>query len=85
VEGNGKPAPDIYELAVDRIGFKPWECMAIEDSYNGILSAHRAGLFSIGFRNGHNDNADFELADLEIREFTGENRRRILDLVGAGE
>ena len=39
----GKPAPDIYLLGAKTIGLPPENCLALEDSYTGILSAHRAG------------------------------------------
>ena len=41
---NGKPEPDIYQLAVQKLGYKPEECMALEDSPNGIIAAYRAGV-----------------------------------------
>lgn len=41
---NGKPAPDVYQYACRQIGEEPGNCMAVEDSPNGILSAYRAGL-----------------------------------------
>lgn len=44
---NGKPAPDIYQLAVKKLGHAPKECMALEDSPNGILAAHRAGVLPV--------------------------------------
>jgi HAD superfamily hydrolase (TIGR01509 family) len=82
VGGRGKPAPDIYEKAVSNTGLKPDQCIAIEDSYNGLLAAKRAGLYSIGFRNGHNDEADFSDADLVVHGFTGETKEAILGLLG---
>ena len=39
-----KPAPDIYELAVARLGADPKDTLVIEDSRNGLLSAVGAGL-----------------------------------------
>jgi DNA helicase-2/ATP-dependent DNA helicase PcrA len=39
----GKPAPDIYLYACEACGCLPRECMAVEDSPNGVLSAYRAG------------------------------------------
>ena len=39
----GKPEPDIYLEAARQLGLHPEECMALEDSPNGILSAYRAG------------------------------------------
>ena len=41
---NGKPEPDVYLYACEQIGEKPKDCIAVEDSPNGILSAYRAGL-----------------------------------------
>lgn len=43
----GKPEPDIYLMACEKIGVKPEEAYAIEDSYNGIRSASRAGMKAI--------------------------------------
>jgi HAD superfamily hydrolase (TIGR01509 family) len=39
-----KPAPDIYRLALERLGLPPTRCIAIEDTSNGLLSAQGAGL-----------------------------------------
>lgn len=39
----GKPEPDIYLKACEEVGFSPEECIAVEDSPNGIQSAYRAG------------------------------------------
>lgn len=40
---HGKPAPDIYLLGAKTIGVPAERCLALEDSYTGLLSAHRAG------------------------------------------
>ena len=40
---HGKPMPDVYLYVCEQIGEKPEECIAIEDSDNGVLSAYRAG------------------------------------------
>ena len=39
----GKPSPEVYLLAIKEVGLKPEECLAVEDSPNGVLSAYRAG------------------------------------------
>ncbi|MGD9668285.1 MAG: HAD family hydrolase [Hyphomicrobiaceae bacterium] len=39
-----KPAPDVYQLALDRLGLPPAACLALEDSVNGLLSARAAQL-----------------------------------------
>jgi HAD superfamily hydrolase (TIGR01509 family) len=51
--GRGKPAPDVYVEAALRIGASPSHCAAIEDSHNGILSAHAAGMVVIAIPNPH--------------------------------
>jgi len=43
----GKPEPDIYLYAVEKLGVKPSECMVLEDSPAGILAAHRAGCLPV--------------------------------------
>ena len=42
-----KPEPDIFLKAAETLGVKPEECIVIEDSYNGIRAASKAGMFSI--------------------------------------
>jgi HAD superfamily hydrolase (TIGR01509 family) len=39
-----KPAPDVYKLALDRLGLAPDECIALEDSRNGLVSATSSGV-----------------------------------------
>lgn len=43
----GKPEPDIYLYGAACLGLTPEECLALEDSYTGILSAHRAGCMAV--------------------------------------
>ena len=40
---HGKPAPDIYTFACAQLGLAPEECLAVEDSPNGVMSACQAG------------------------------------------
>ena len=40
---HGKPEPDIYLYACSQIGEQPEDCIAVEDSPNGIKSAYAAG------------------------------------------
>ena len=39
----GKPSPDVYRYACEKLGCRPEECIAVEDAPNGVLSAYRAG------------------------------------------
>ena len=43
----GKPEPDIYRIAAEKIGLPPEECIVIEDALSGIEAAHRAGIGKI--------------------------------------
>lgn len=44
---NGKPAPDVYLAAAELLELEPSECMAFEDSPNGVRSASSAGCVTI--------------------------------------
>lgn len=45
---NGKPAPDIFRLAAEKLGEKPCDCFVFEDSPNGVRSAYAAGMRCFG-------------------------------------
>ncbi len=47
----GKPSPDVYLEAVSRLKISPANGLAVEDSSNGIRSAHAAGLLVVGIPN----------------------------------
>ena len=44
---SSKPDPEIYQNAVDALGLKAEECVAVEDSPNGLISAKGAGLKTV--------------------------------------
>lgn len=44
---HGKPAPDVYLYACEQIGENPQDCIAVEDSPNGIRSAYAAGCIPV--------------------------------------
>jgi HAD superfamily hydrolase (TIGR01509 family) len=58
---NGKPAPDIFLYAADRMGAQPSDTLVLEDSEAGVRGASAAGMSVIGFlggshiRTGHGD------------------------------
>jgi len=43
----GKPAPDIFLLAAERMGVPPAACLVFEDGEPGLLAARRAGMKSV--------------------------------------
>ena len=57
---HGKPAPDSYVLAAERLGISPEQCLVVEDSVGGVLAAVTAGCSCIAVASG--DNA--ELLDM---------------------
>lgn len=59
----GKPAPDIYLLAAERLGIPPSRCMALEDSVPGCRSALTAGMMVVAIPNGDTEKADFSAVD----------------------
>jgi beta-phosphoglucomutase-like phosphatase (HAD superfamily) len=48
----GKPAPDIFLFAAERMGADPADCVVIEDSPFGIQGAVAAGMAAIGYTGG---------------------------------
>lgn len=56
---HGKPNPDIYLLAAERLGIAPQECLALEDSGPGSQAAVNAGMTVIAIPNAQTKTADF--------------------------
>lgn len=44
---HGKPEPDIYLYAAQRLGVEPERCLAVEDSPNGVTAAYKAGMYTV--------------------------------------
>ncbi len=63
-----KPAPDIYQYALEQLGESPEHTLALEDSANGWKSAHAAGLKCVVTVNGYTRQHDFSGADLVVSE-----------------
>ena len=75
-----KPAPDIYLLALERLGIPASEVLVVEDSNNGIVSAAAAGLRSVMTVNGYTekeDNSDAILVVTSLGDPDGERARVI--------
>jgi beta-phosphoglucomutase len=49
----GKPDPEVYLLAAQKLGVAPEHCLAFEDSFPGLEAAHRAGMAVIAVTTGH--------------------------------
>ncbi len=61
-----KPAPDIFRYALERMDLEPAECLAFEDSENGIRSSQGAGLRTIVTVNDYTHDHRFEGAVLVL-------------------
>jgi HAD superfamily hydrolase (TIGR01509 family) len=81
-----KPAPDIFELALEQLGLPPTACVAVEDSDNGVRSALGAGLSALLVTvSSYTDQQDFGGAALVV-DGLGEpgSPPRVLDGACAG-
>ena len=64
-----KPAPDIYTYAMEKLGVQADECLAFEDSENGLRSSVAAGLKTIVTVNSYTLDQDFGDALLVLEGF----------------
>ena len=64
-----KPAPDIYNWALQQMNLKPEACLAFEDSLNGVKSSLAANLKTLITVNGYTKNDDFTGAALVLDQY----------------
>jgi beta-phosphoglucomutase-like phosphatase (HAD superfamily) len=69
---HGKPNPEIYLLAAQKLAVTPQNCIAFEDSLSGIKSAQAAGLKVIGITTTHSAE-ELRIADKIVHSFTEVN------------
>ena len=65
-----KPHPEIFVLASELANERKENCMVIEDSTNGILAAHAAGIFCTAYKSEHSSGQNYEKATLVISDFS---------------
>lgn len=78
IDEPGKPGPHIYLHAAEELGVEPGECVAVEDSRNGMEAAKRAGMHVIGY--GGTEGQDISEADGRARD-PGELKEELESLV----
>ncbi len=49
---DGKPAPDIFLFAAEKLKVDPARCLVVEDSVNGVIAGRAAGMTVVGFLGG---------------------------------
>ena len=59
----GKPSPEIYLLAAERLAIMPKYCLALEDSVPGATAAQAAGMVTVAVPGGHSSAEQFTMAD----------------------
>ena len=77
-----KPAPDIYHYALEKMGLNPAECLAFEDSENGLRSSLGAGLKTLVTVNDYTLNHDFTGASVVLSDL-GESGAPAQRIAGA--
>lgn len=61
---HGKPAPDLFLFAAERLGHEPADCLVVEDSPAGIMAAQAAGMRVVAFTGGSHAGSDRHRADV---------------------
>lgn len=57
---HGKPAPDLFLLASERLGVAPENCIVVEDSCAGVQASMAAGMRTLGFAGGSHCGPGYE-------------------------
>lgn len=65
----GKPDPDVFLLAAERIGVNPRDCFVVEDSENGVKAAKSAGMKALGYINLTSGYQCLDMADFITDDF----------------
>jgi len=68
-----KPAPDVFDLALEKLGLPADACLAFEDSRNGLLSARGAGLQVVVTPSAYTVDEDFSEATYLIATLERDN------------
>lgn len=63
-----KPAPDVYNMAVDEMGLDKSRCVIVEDTHIGLGAARAAGISCIVTKSSYSANEDFTGADAVVEE-----------------
>jgi HAD superfamily hydrolase (TIGR01509 family) len=65
---NGKPDPETYLLAAERLHADPGDCVAVEDTTHGIAAAHGAGMRAVAVTHPMNATLDLSAADAVVAD-----------------
>ena len=76
---NGKPAPDIFLKALEKLGVDAEDCLVIEDSEHGVNAAKAADIEVVAFDRREEAEQDLSNADLIINEFNQQYLHKIFN------
>ena len=68
-----KPFPEVYLKVLGQLGLEPGQCVALEDSQNGVESASAAGIATIVTKNCYTRDDDFSKAGIVLSHFGDKN------------
>jgi len=74
----GKPDPQVYLVAAQRLGVPPARCVVVEDAPAGVEGAHRAGMRCIGVTSTH-PRLDADIVVAALSELTTDGFERLLN------
>jgi HAD superfamily hydrolase (TIGR01509 family) len=66
-----KPEPDLYIAALEALGIRPDEAIALEDSINGVKAAKAAGIFCVAIPNQITKYVRIDQADIVLASLSG--------------
>jgi beta-phosphoglucomutase len=75
----GKPDPEIFLMATERLRLKPIDCIVVEDAVLGVEAAERAGMFCIGI-DRHNTPEKLKKANVVIKDLSEINFTKLKGL-----
>lgn len=78
----GKPAPDLFLHAATTLGFKPADCIVVEDSWSGVTAAVAAEMKVIAYTGGITSLHQIPTEGVTIIEDMSNLPEAILDLIG---
>ncbi|PJJ76208.1 HAD superfamily hydrolase (TIGR01509 family)/beta-phosphoglucomutase family hydrolase [Thermoflavifilum aggregans] len=77
---HGKPAPDLYWLAAEKIKVQPQKCMVFEDSLHGVQGARAAGMYVVAITTSHGAEA-FPHAHQVIHDYAGLSHEKLYNWI----
>lgn len=78
---HGKPNPQVFLLAAERMAIPPNRCVVIEDAAAGVEAAHRAGMKCIALHSPGRDGSKLSAADLIVPSLRQVTAATVMDLL----